>query len=858
MKKRLKCLIRIMLAFAIFLSLLTSIAFAETQDEENTVRDVVLVLDCSGSMLNTDPHKLCATACELLIDQMPMQNARIAIIAYGYNDGSAYQIQNYTVNNPAELNLVNVVTPLAATSTVKGIDTLKETIENVTEKGGGTTPTGTALLSAIDLLEVNGATEGNACVVLISDGECVTRSTVSYDEDNANTAVNAAKAHGWPIFALQMNNKNENNENSSETKRMRHLAFDSGAVASGVKNEDYCYYNLTSFDQGNFDVSVALSNIFAWVANSFPPPQPETYTLPADIEYDVPNLTSEFNITVLGSSLSGVTITYPDGSQKAISTSLTTDKYLLTSVVPGRYYNVKLFCPEEGKYYVYVEGDGSGKDVAISLDISTLDLGLTLDSNPVLDTDSPLNKNMTINFTSHFFYRDIDILSNRYYEEKQPVLEIKGTGGTKNVTMEGSKDGGYSVAVPVADLANYGSAFEVRVRLDDKMFSSGCKYSNVLRFKTENLVSAIIDPALPNLTAPINSEFEKIDLSKYISNPDNDKQELVLECTSDRSTVFAYTCEDDYLKIESGLVPGIYEMQLKVKDNDMTEYLVLNPFTLTVVESPFTYEEIDAIEIWLDSYCWQETGAKEVSLNLGDYYYDPDGLEAVYANFSYEGEGTLYSCEKVGNVLTFTPLSKGDGSVTFTVSDQITEKTVTVNVEVVSGKAVFWAENWIWFAIAVGIFLLIVTILVAISKNTRVKGDWTFIFEESGNHVDVEHVNIRSTFGVARKKSFLLKDLFAEIVQYIPVENDPNAIRDHVMNYFRDYGTDKIVMKGVLGSTGFVLQNIPENEHVKITTTTSAGVYKKSVKVSGGKLVIELSTNGEFGVVTLVITMKAV
>lgn len=838
------CLIAMLFSFV----MLPGFAEDSATNTETPVRDVVLVLDCSGSMTRTDRNRLCATACKLLIDQMPLQNARIAIIAYGYSSGGGYQLRNYSVNNPSELNLINVVTPLTETESVKGIDTLKGTIDEVTQKNGKVTPTGTALLSAIDLLENSGATEENACIVLISDGECMSRVAFSFDEANAETAREAAKTHGWPIFALQMNDQTQFDENDDRSVLMRKLACESGSVAYGEKNQDYCYYNLTSFSQGNLDVSIALSNIFAWVVNSFPPPKPETYKLPADITYEVPNLTSEFNITVMGSSLTNVSLVYPDGSSRDISSNITTDKYILSSIVPGSYYNIKLFCPKEGMYKLHV--DGKSNDVAVSLDISTTDMGLKLTSDPVFSTE-PLNKNKTLNFKTIFCYgngdREIEILQNRFYEEKQPELLFIGTGGTKSVKMNGNADGGYSASVAVSELSNYGSAFDVRVRLDDKMFSSGCKYSNTLHFKTENLNSKIINPAFPGLSADINSTFEKVDLSKYVENPDKDRQDVVLECTSDRNVQFEYTCENDYLEIGSGLKPGTYEMQLKVKDGDMTEFLVLNPFTLTVTESEFFYDEIDTVEVWLDAYSCQDAGAEQIVLNLRDYYYDPDGLEPKFSDITFEGKDTFYSCKQDGAILTFDPIEKGEGTVQFTVSDQMTEKTVQFGVEVVSGKAVWWEHNWIWFLLAAIVLVLTVIVLLVLSATTRVKGNWSIeLTDDNGGRIYVDQIDIASNTTVGNKaKKVKLLDLIEEVSLFAQKDGMP-------VNYSGYEGINEIILKGVTFGNGFTVTKIPTGVKAEANGLEIKG--QKRIKLE--TLRLEFKGDPNFGSSRMVLSMR--
>lgn len=769
--------------------------------KDRSYRDVVLVLDCSGSMLNADPYKLCATACKLLVDQIPLENARIAIIAYGYNGGSAYNLQNFSIDNPTELNLINVVTPLQETASLSGIDDLKKTIDIITEKRGNATPTGTALLCAADLLENAGSADKNACIVLIGDGECTSNINVTHDVRNVETAVQSISSHNWPVFALQVNSNNTHDESSRQTQRMKHVAYDCGNVSPGYRNEDYCYFNLTSFEQGDIAVSEAASNIFAWVANSFPPPEPVKYELPTDITYEVPNLASEFNITLLGEGLRDITITYPNGDAESIDGNFE-ERNLLTSIIEGRYYNIKLFCPTEGQYTVHVGGD-KGK-VAVSLDVGTMDTGLKLESTPTLGQDKILkDKGTNIHFTSSFYYRDTEIFDNHCYEDIPATLVIEGTSGKTEIPMTGDKATGYSADIVANELSSYGPAFTIRAVVKDESFVDGCKYSNPVQFKLDNVPLTLIDPNIPDTKVGANKTLE-IDLTNHFENPDNDKLDVVLECLNDGDKQFEFTCEDDILKIQSGIDLGDYKVKLKVKDYDMAKYLESNPFVLTIFEEPFVFDEIEPIEIWVDSYPWQDVGNEEAEINLGDYYYDPDGIEAQYSDFSIIGKDTLFGCEQNGYLFKFSPIQKGEGSLSFVVSDQMTEKNISIQINIVSGKAVFWEENWIWFLIAAIILVVIIVALLVLSATTRIKGDWTIeLQDENGGRICVEQLNIASNTTVGNKKKVKLADLIDEVV--------PFAEKTGNLEYnYRSYdGLGEIILKGVTFGSGFTVAKIP-------------------------------------------------
>ena len=116
--RRLLCLT---LAALVLASCLTMTAFAaDPQDsEENGIVDFVLVLDCSGSLNVTDPSHLCATACKMFVDMVPLENARISVIAFGYDGGTQYTLKNMSIDNPLDLKKVYLVSDMVEASAIK-------------------------------------------------------------------------------------------------------------------------------------------------------------------------------------------------------------------------------------------------------------------------------------------------------------------------------------------------------------------------------------------------------------------------------------------------------------------------------------------------------------------------------------------------------------------------------------------------------------------------------------------------------------------------------------------------------------------------------------------------------------------
>lgn len=845
MKKVGKIVIRVLL-FAVLANIFLLTSYAEGVDDGvNETVDFVLVLDCSGSLKQTDPYYLCATACKMFLDMVPLENARVAIIAFGYDGGETYTLQGRKINNSFDLKKVHLVYNLENTAEFADKDEVKATVDKAVQSAGSKTPIGTATLSAIDLLEANSSTEGNACVILLSDGMITADESYVSDEENADTAASIAAEHKWPIYTIQLNDGERYGENSAETKLMKRLAEISGAGEDG-----FC--TLTSFSQGNTDVSRAFLNIFnRFVFGGQGDVQINIADSNGVVErkLDVPVLTSETTVVISGDSVDKVEVINPVGETRAITSEINEQK-LVAYVERNNYVCIKLICPSEGTWVIRAYGD---PNASIAMyDCSMKDLDLVLNSSEP-DPEKILSKNDNVTFSAYFAYHDFELLTSNYYAQKQPSLVVTNsvTNQKTEYPMESSASG-YSLTLPMSQIGE--GAFSVSARLMDDMFRNGAKWSNPVALRTENLPVTMTDPVLADMSGYINTTLDRVDLYSHISNPDGDPLECKIECLSDRTAEFNCTIDDKgYLSIESGLNVGEFNVQLAVKDNDMTDYLLFEPFTLTVTERPFEFGEMDDIELWVDAYSWQEMGAESTEHNLDDYYYDPDGLPMKIESIDYGGGEEFFSVTQNGTMLSFAPVTKGDAVVTVTVSDGYTTQSQSFEVNVVSGKAMFWAHNWIYFALIAVAIALVVIVIVITSKLTRVKGEWDIKISEGCESLEVQGLDIANFLQIGRKKQFALKQLINDILPF--ATGDKGTIELHIPEYFNEstvHGSTKIQLKGVLMGKGCKVLNVPqrksEGSGVSITNNFML-VNKKSVKYCGGPLVFTFKiVDPNFGV----------
>ena len=242
----------------------------------------------------------------------------------------------------------------------------------------------------------------------------------------------------------------------------------------------------------------------------------------------------------------------------------------------------------------------------------------------------------------------------------------------------------------------YQGTFTVAARLDDSMFRNGSKWSNSQSLTSENLPVRITDPKMPDLTGDVNGKTEKVDLMQHIENPDDDELFYELQCVSDRNVAFDYSIDENgYLEIECGLNYGTYALQLSVRDADMEQPLLLDPFQLETQKHAFSVRDIEPVELWTDHYPWQKDIRESAEFDLNDYYDEGDDLPVEIASESFDGDGTVYRVSRDGMHYTVVPLAEGEGTLTFTLTNQLKEEQGHLKVRVISGKAAFWQRSWI-------------------------------------------------------------------------------------------------------------------------------------------------------------------
>lgn len=806
--------------------------------EEKTVVDYVLVLDCSGTMLKNDPNHLAASACNLFIDMLPIQDSRIAVITFGYGGGG---FDYHSFNVTYDKNLIHQVAPLSGDMTAEQKAALQDKITAAAKKDGENTPVGQALAAAVDTLISGGSTNGNACVILLSDGGL--SSPIAFQEsiNLVDSAARKAKDHEWPIFCIELDYKNSNDSSTKENRtRLNRICELSGAGKDGRMK-------VTSPDD--------VWNAFWKISNKFSDPvNPEQNTVvigpdgTAEQPFTVPELASETNVIIHGKSVEAVElVNKTQNTSVKFTTSVAEKKYIVN--VDPTYFSVKIICPEAGDWVAKVYGDKNATVNAYSHSVQ--EMALDIVATP--DGSERLTKNDKVKIQSFFTYGNVDQTNLHFYTQHKASLVVTSqSGAVKEYEMTGETNG-YHCEFPVSDIPS--GKFTAQVILKHDMFRNGEKVSDPVSFFSENLPLTLREDAGEiSLTGFVNGEFEMLDMSRIYNNPDGDPVEYNLVCTNAPTVTFTGTPDENnanVLHIPTGMTPGTYEIQVEAKDPDMTEPLVYTGLTLTVENRSIEkLQELEPQKVWVDYYdnllIRQDVGNTVLDLDLNNYFVDPDGVALVYGDVTADIDG-LVDAAFSGSRLTGTPLEKGDVVLKTTVSDGVETIDVEISVEVVSGKAEYWRTHWIYWAAAAIAIVILILIFLYIKSKTYMRGSWMVT-------VTKDHYSITSEVGLparntttvkrAKSKPFAMKDLVNEFSAYM---GDQGDLKNQLVRFLDTPEAKAIKFRGVFSGIGFLVLDVPASENVEVEYNNQIKSKVKKFRVTGGELRITLKCASDMG-----------
>lgn len=872
---RVSCLL---LALLLIVSALPVFA-AESQTASDAVAleevpdDFVILLDCSMSTSKNDTQNLCLQACWDFLDKLPIYDTRVSIITFGYESKSGSYYDSYSsfnVESARDKSLIHEIVPLSELTNTTDKEEYKLLVEkalNDNRTNSSTwTPYGHALAAAVDMLEKNtdSSASRNACIILITDGVLSDRqfygpnTKYSVSEESKRLLDEASKEagkHDWPIYSVQLNYGNSDvYESNLARERLATIS------ANGGTN------NVGSVEcKNDSDVFIALDRIYKDFKN-LPLKDPEPVPLPGSFYFDVENLTSEASIDIFGKGISKVSLYRLDEngnrieiSSKPYYTNISSnieENDLMVTVGEG-YYSIKMFCPTEGKWEAYIEGSDH---VEVLVTCNPMkEMRLTL-KKQFEKEESPITKNNTVYVDAIYTYHGFEALNNPIYLTAPAELKVYDLNNNVLTTIPQSDTDhcssdrtGYHFQLPLdMDIFQDEKLIRVQIVVKDSMFRGGTKLSNIENIEFIDLHTTVWEDLGPiTLKAHVGAAFE-LDYTTVFNNPDNDELTFDLTCATP-GTTFAFDMKDSVMTIPAGMVPGEYPMSISV----IGEKAMYDQLTLVVVnDAPRMIEDnIPDVKLWSDQYWFQKGENNSRVVDLNDYFRDFEGMTITYdVALSVQDVLTLIQDNSILNLEAIDG-ARGDVVVTVTAADGITDDSFTsteFTVHVTSGKLEYWKENWIYYAIGVAIFLIIICIIIALLKNKKVKGDWQITVDDSGNMERIE-MNIVSFTEVGKKHKFKLKELMEELSDSM----DPNMGWGLIFaNYFAVPGADQIELAGVFSRQGCTVTNIPLNNPNVVVNKNGADATKNKLSFTSGTLTFVLTkTDGSGDHLTITMSL---
>jgi len=154
--------------------------------------DVVVVLDCSGSMQYTDPNKLALSGAKMFLDNLTRQNRSFQ---------SRYGAVIFEGEIHTTIPLMNISSPTV-------VEEIKNTLDTSYHQIGYWTDIPRALSRALRMFEESGTSNGNIpIIVLLTDGDDDPSSSRSMSELNAEreSVIRNAKERGIRIYTIGLN-----------------------------------------------------------------------------------------------------------------------------------------------------------------------------------------------------------------------------------------------------------------------------------------------------------------------------------------------------------------------------------------------------------------------------------------------------------------------------------------------------------------------------------------------------------------------------------------------------------------------------------------------------------------------------
>lgn len=346
-RKALVLVISLLLLCAAF-----SVGFAADSEPNNNRFNVVIVLDSSGSLKNTDPDGLRFEAISQFVNLLAESGNYLGTVVFSTD--------------------VKSDTPLTL---IESQDDKNSIVESIDVGIGGYTNIGKALSTAVDLIEANGDNGLPSIIMFLSDGNTEMPSDEEYDVslDEKAMAIQRAREDGISVYSVCLN-KNSN----ADVSEMEQISSATGGEFVEVNNaEDLCdvfntFYNLI---YGTSTITI-VDEVF-----------------PADgkVEktFEIPGVgVEEVNIIVYGKT-SSISLINPDGNDSGITPIEvgTLSMLKITDAIPGEWKIITTGVPGDQIKINMVYNTNLGVKVSLSPDDTSVTVDDTVVIKAVLDSN---------------------------------------------------------------------------------------------------------------------------------------------------------------------------------------------------------------------------------------------------------------------------------------------------------------------------------------------------------------------------------------------------------------------------------------------------------------------------------------
>lgn len=301
-----KCVVSVLIILAIVCCLVIPVSAEETN---NTNRyNVVIAMDASGSLKETDPNNYRLSAVNLFIQLLANDNNKLGSLSFSTN--SLNQKTLTTINQSADKQAI--------------YDNLKSTAETEVAKNGWTN-IGSALQNAVNDIISNGDSSIPSVILLLSDGntELPSEKETQASLEAKADAVQAARDHNIAIYCVCLNANGK-----ADKKEMEQISNATGGKSIEIKKAEDLQNALTTFYSMIYGTSVETI-----VDNTFD--SKGLITVP----FEVPGTgVEEINIIIYGRA-KDIVISKPDKSTaKCDEIKAETFSFLkVADIVPGQW-----------------------------------------------------------------------------------------------------------------------------------------------------------------------------------------------------------------------------------------------------------------------------------------------------------------------------------------------------------------------------------------------------------------------------------------------------------------------------------------------------------------------------------------